>query len=124
MAYSETIELVQGDRLPQITVTLRDKNTAAPGKTLDPEDPTTWATLNLTGGEVRMRVRAIGSTTTKDTIVGTITDAVNGKVTFLFSATTLDTAGLFEAEIEFTDSSSRTQTVYDLIKFKVREQFG
>jgi hypothetical protein len=40
-----------------------------------------------------------------------------------FPAGTLDTAGTFEGEIEITFSSGGVQTVYDLIKLKVRSDF-
>jgi hypothetical protein len=43
---------------------------------------------------------------------------------FVFDSDTLAASGVIEGEIEFTDSSLRTQTVMDLIKFKVRSQFG
>ncbi len=125
MAYLTTIDLVQNDQLPELTVTLKDSNQAAAGQTLDPDDPATFAAIDLTNGSVRMRVRAVGSTTLIDTLVGTIVaPATNGTVTFIFSSSTLDTTGVLEGEIEITDSASRTQTVVDLIKFKVRAQFG
>ena len=124
MAYLTTIDLVQGDQLPEIEITLKDSNTAAAGQTLDPDDATTFAALDLTGGSVRMRVRQVGQTSLIDTLRGTITNATDGKVTFLFDSDTLSTTGVLEGEIEFTDSASRTQTVVDLIKFKVRSQFG
>jgi hypothetical protein len=124
MAYITTIDLVQGDQLPEIELTLKDSNQAAAGLTLDTDDPSTFAALSLSGGSVRMRVRKVGQTALIDTLVGTITDAVAGKVTFVFDSDTLDTTGVLEGEIEFTDSGSRTQTVVDLIKFKVRSQFG
>jgi hypothetical protein len=124
MAYLTTIDLVQGDQLPEIEITLKDSNTAAAGQTLDPDDATTFAALDLTGGSVRMRVRQVGQTSLIDTLLGTITNATDGKVTFVFDSDTLSTTGVLEGEIEFTDSASRTQTVVDLIKFKVRSQFG
>ena len=125
MAYLTTIDLVQNDQLPELTVTLKDSNQAAAGQTLDPDDPATFAAIDLTNGSVRMRDRAVGSTTLIDTLVGTIVaPATNGTVTFIFSSSTLDTTGVLEGEIEITDSASRTQTVVDLIKFKVRAQFG
>ena len=124
MAYLTTIELVQNDQLPELSVALKDSNTAASGQVLDSDDPSTFAPLDLTSGSVRMRVREVGKTTLIDTIVGTITNASGGLVTFLFSSSTLANSGILEGEIEFTDSSSRTQTVVDLIKFKVRSQFG
>lgn len=123
MAYSETIYLVQGDTLPQLKITIRDQNTAAPGKTLDPEDQSTWAKVDLTGATVRLKVREVGGTTIKDTLTGNLTDAINGEVVFLFDADTLDTSGTFEAEIEYTASNGSIQTVYDLIRLQVREQF-
>jgi len=124
MAYITTIDLVQGDQLPEIELTLKDSNQAAAGLTLDTDDPSTFAALSLSGGSVRMRLRKVGQTALIDTLVGTITDAIAGKVTFVFDSDTLDTTGVLEGEIEFTDSGSRTQTVVDLIKFKVRSQFG
>ena len=124
MAYITTIDLVQGDQLPEIELTLKDSNQAATGLTLDTDDPSTFAALTLSGGSVRMRLRKVGQTALIDTLVGTITDATAGKVTFVFDSDTLSTTGVLEGEIEFTDSGSRTQTVVDLIKFKVRSQFG
>lgn len=124
MAYSETLYLVQGDTLPQLKITVRDRNQAAVGKVLDAEDETTWAAVNLTGSTVRLRVREVGGTTIKSTLVGSNTDPVNGDVVFVFDATTLDTAGVFEGEIEYTSQNGSTQTVYELIKLQVREQFS
>lgn len=124
MAYLTTIDLVQGDRLPEIEVTLKDSNTAAAGSTLDADDPATFAPIDLTNGSVKMRVRQVGQSSLISTITGTVTDADDGKVTFVFDSDTLSTTGVLEGEIEYTDSNSRTQTVVDLIKFKVRAQFG
>ena len=124
MAYLTTIDLVQGDQLPEIQIILKDSNTAASGAILDADDPTTFAALDLTGGSVRMRVRTVGQTSLIDTLVGTVINATGGVVVFVFDSDTLAASGVIEGEIEFTDSSSRTQTVMDLIKFKVRSQFG
>jgi hypothetical protein len=124
MAYLTTIDLVQGDQLPEIEMTLKDSNTAAAGAILDTDDATTFAALDLSGGSVRMRVRKVGQTGLIDTLVGTVTAPTDVKVTFLFAADTLSSTGVLEGEVEFTDSSGRTQTVVDLIKFKVRSQFG
>ena len=123
MAYSETIYLVQGDTLPQLKVTVRDQNTAAAGQTLDPEDQDTWAKVNLTGCTARLRIREIGASTVKSTLVGTSINPTQGEAIFTFNETTLDTAGVFEGEIEYTDVGGGIQTVYDLIKLQVREQF-
>jgi hypothetical protein len=124
MAYLTTIDLVQGDQLPEIEMTLKDSNSAAAGAVLDSDDANTFAPLDLTGGSVRMRVRTVGQTGLIDTLLGTLTAPTEGKVTFVFDSDTLDTTGILEGEVEFTDSNGRTQTVIDLIKFKVRSQFG
>ena len=85
MAYSSTIKLVVGDTLPELNFTLKDSNTAAAGKTLDPDDNTTWAAVNLTGSTVRFRIREVGSTSVLSTITATVTSAANGQVTVALS---------------------------------------
>lgn len=123
MAYSSTIKLVVGDTLPELNFTLKDSNTAAAGKTLDADDSTTWAAVNLTGSTVRFRIREVGSTSVLSTITGTITGASTGEVTITFPSSTWTSAGTFEGEIEHTTSGGGIQTVQDLIKFQVRDDF-
>ena len=123
MAYSETIKLVTGDTEPMLTITLRDANTAAPGQTLDENDSNTWAPIDLTGATVRLRMRAIGSTTVKSFLTMAISNALNGVVTTNFPTGTLDTSGTFEGEIEITYPTGGIQTLQDLIKFQIRKDF-
>ena len=123
MAYSSTIKLVVGDTLPELNFTLKDSNTAAAGKPLDAEDNTTWSAINLTGSTLRFRIREVGSTSVLSTITATITSAANGQVTVAFPNSTWTTAGTFEGEIEHTTSGGCVQTVQDLIKFQVRDDF-
>ncbi|NCG05921.1 MAG: BppU family phage baseplate upper protein [Gammaproteobacteria bacterium] len=123
MAYSDTLNLVVGDTLPQLNLTLKDSNAAAAGLTLDPDNSATWAPIDITGATVRMRIRELGSTTVKSTLTCTITSNTGGTVHTNFPAGTLDTAGTFEAEVEITFASGGIQTVNDLIKLKVREDF-
>jgi hypothetical protein len=123
MAYSQTLKLVTGDTLPELTFTLKDSQTAASGKTLDANDSTTWAPINVSGASVKLRLRELGSTTVKNTLTCTVTDGSNGKVATDFPAGTLDTAGTFEGELEVTFTGGGIQTVHDLIKFKVRSDF-
>jgi hypothetical protein len=40
-----------------------------------------------------------------------------------FSTTTFSAAGTYEGEVEITHSNGGIQTVYDLVKFKVRDDF-
>ena len=123
MAYSQTLELVAGDSLPVLTVTLRDSNIAAVGATLDENVPATWAPINVTGGTVRMYIREIGATTLAATLTATILNGAAGSIAFSFSTGTFPAAGLYEGEIEATFSGGGIQTVGDLIKFKVRAGF-
>lgn len=124
MAYSETIKLVVGDTLPELVITLKDSNTAASGKTLDVEDSSTWAPINLTSGSVKLIIRKVGETDLTATITMTLTDASNGVATAVFPSGTWTAAGTYEGEVEFTNSSSKVQTVQDLIKFVVRDDFN
>lgn len=123
MAYSQTLNLVTGDTLPELTFTLKDSQEAASGQVLETEDSSTWAPINVTGATVRLRIRELGSSTVKSTLTCTVTDGTNGKVATNFPAGTLDTAGTFEGELEITFASGGIQTVYDLVKLKVRSDF-
>jgi len=123
MAYSDTLNLVTGDTLPELTFTLRDSNAAVSGQTLDPNNSATWAPIDVTGASVKLRLRELGSTTVKSTLACTVTSGTGGTVATDFPTGTLDTAGTFEGEIEITFSAGGIQTVYDLIKLKVRSDF-
>ena len=124
MAYSDTINLVVGDTLPEVTVTLRDSNKAASGQTLDPENSETWDPIDLTGATVRMRIRKVGSTTISSTLTMTVVSpASSGKATTNFPSGTLSEAGVFEAEVEVTYGTGAKQTVNDLLKLKIRDDF-
>ena len=123
MAYSDTLNLVVGDTLPELTLTLRDSNTAAAGQTLDPNNSATWVPIDVTGATVRLRLRELGSTEVKSTLTCSITNGTAGKVATDFPSGTLDKAGTFEGELEITFASGGIQTVYDLLKLKVRGDF-
>ena len=122
MAYSDTVNMVTGDTLPQLNFSLKDSSTAASGKQLDEFDSTTWAPLALNGASVILRVRAVGSTTVLKTVTCSLVgDGSSGQVTA--DLTAFDQAGTYEGELEITFSGGGKQTVYDLIKFKVRSDF-
>lgn len=124
MAYYETIYLVQGDTLPEIQLQLKDSNTAATNAVLDPDDNTTWAPIDISDAVVRIKMRALGSTTVSSTILCIrVAPYTDGNVTFTFDNSELATAGVFEGEIEITYTNGTVQTVYDKLKFSVREQF-
>lgn len=123
MAYSDTLKLVTGDTLPELTFTLKDSKSAASGLALDENNSATWAPINVVGATVKLRLRELGSTVVKATLTCSVTDGAAGKVATDFPAGTLDTAGTFEGELEVTFANGGVQTVHDLIKFKVRSDF-
>lgn len=123
MAYSETINLVTGDTLPELTFTLKDSRAAASGMTLDSNNSATWQPINIAGATVRLRLRALGGTAVTANLNCTIINGSAGKCITNFPTGTLTTAGIFEGEIEITFASGGIQTVHDLLKLKVRSDF-
>jgi hypothetical protein len=109
---AEKIKLVQGDTRPAIVCTITDD--------------VTNAVIPLTGATVVLKFRAAGATTLTATVPGAITDGPNGVVAFYPASepTMLQgEPGDYEGEIEITFSDGQIQTVYDLLKFKLREDF-
>jgi|TARA_R110002074_G_scaffold32949_1_gene91854 hypothetical protein len=124
MAYYDSIQLVKGDTLPELNLTLRDSNTAATGKVLDADDVSTWAPIDLTGTTVRLKFKALGSTDLKSTItMSKHAPYTEGKVFMQWPSGVLDTAGTFTGEVEVTYSGGGVQTVFDQLKFKVRGDY-
>lgn len=108
----DTIRLVQGDSKPDITLTLTDESTSLP---LD---------LSASTTTVNIKFRAAGSTTLLSTIACTKITPTSGIVSFNFSGGELATvtAGMYEGEIEI-NYDGLTHTVYDVLKFRVRDDF-
>lgn len=109
---ADKIKLVQGDTRPTLVCTITDENNGTP--------------IGLTGATVRMKFRAAGDTTVRSVLTGTIANAAAGEVAFFWAQdpTALSgDPGDYEGEIEITFSDGQIQTVYDLLKFKLREDF-
>lgn len=109
----DVIRLVQGDSKPIIILTLTDDNTGLP---ID---------LSASATEVNVKFRASGSTALLSTIPCTKTNGgADGKVQFDFTGGVLDVdPGMYEGEIEITFGPAGTQTVYDTLRFRLRQQF-
>ena len=107
-----TIKLVQGDNLPQVTLTLTDLQTGEP---LDLSAPTTTVVVKL---------RALGGTTVLSTLSCVKTNGgLDGVLMFYFPANTLDIpAGQYQGEIEIS-YNGQYLTVYDLLQFTLRAEF-
>jgi hypothetical protein len=108
------IKLVQGDTYPQVRVTLTDPNTKLP--------------IDLTGATVTLHFREVGSTTVLFSREGVVSPgaATDGKAVFTWQTDDLDRpAGEYEGEVEIVwAAAGARQTVYDLLKFKLREDFA
>jgi hypothetical protein len=109
---SEKIKLVTGDTRPFIRLTLTDK---------------TGGVINLSDSNTAVRVhfRAVGATQILSSILcAKPTGGADGVVTFNFPQGTLNVEpGLYEGEIEI-DFGGEKQTVYQPLKFVLREQFA
>lgn len=109
---AEKIKLVQGDTRPALTCTITDD--------------TTGAAVDISGATIVLKFRAAGATTLTATVSGTVSNGPAGQVVF-FPASSPEMLqgepGDYEGEIEITYADSQVQTVYDLLKFKVREDF-
>lgn len=125
---AEKIKLVHGDTKPAIVVSLTDANSGG--------------ALGLNGSTVRMYFRAVGGSAILATLNaqllpgvvnddGTITTTApyntlgsGGRLQFSWGVTDLNQdAGDYEGEIEITYPDGSIQTVYDLLKFKLRKDF-
>ena len=125
---AEKIKLVQGDTKPVIVLSLTDETSGYP--------------IGLNTTTVRMYFRAAGETTILATLTGTLlagkvladgtvdvtgayaTPGAGGRVQLYWGDTDLiQPAGNYEGEIEITYADNSKQTAYDLLKFKLREDF-
>jgi hypothetical protein len=107
------IKLVQGDTAPDIDITLTDEDTGA--------------AINVSNGGdvVKLYFRKVGETTLEATITATKPNGgADGLVRFTWPSTALEDEGAYQGEIEITFSTGKKQTMYDILKFKVREQIG
>ena len=124
MAYYETINLVAGDTKPEINLTLKDSNTAATGLTLDPDDSATWKVIDISDPTVKVKFRLLGASTILDTMECVKIVAEDGTCYMPWGTDTLDVAaGTYEGEIELTYVSGAILTLFDRLKFKVRDDF-
>lgn len=111
---ADLIRLVKGDSKPVIILTLFDD--------------TTDTAFDLSPASVSVTVRFSKANTR--TLLSTINcsnvnDGTDGKVQFDFSGGVLDVdPGQYEGEIVVTTSGAGTQTVYDTLTFRVRDNLS
>lgn len=125
------IKLVQNDTQPPLVLSLKRKPS---------DDPLDFSNA---GDVVRLKMRAVGSTTLQETVVGTKltgflkdngtidTDApynvagAGGRAQFDWAGTSAlaGDAGRYEGEIEITYNDGTVETVYEELRFTIREEF-
>lgn len=123
------IKLVRNDTRPQLIVSLTDSVTGDPldvsGDTVVRlkfrEEGLTTLQATLVGTKLAGRLKADG---TVDTAAPYNVAGVGGRVAFNWTTEALSgPAGMYEAEVEITFADGSIQTMYDLLKFRVREDF-
>lgn len=109
----DRIGLVRNDTGPQIQLVLTDTSTGQP--------------TNLSGATAELHLREAGSTTlllTRPLIIPPST-AGTGVALLVWEAGDLDLpAGNYEGEVEVTFQTGVVQTVYEPIRFRLREDFA
>lgn len=110
---AETFKYVQGDTGPQLRLTFTDEDTGT--------------ATDLTGATVTLHFRAAGEDTvlfSKNLYVNPAT-ATSGVAVVNWATGELNQdAGAYEGEIEVVRASGVRETIYDKIKFKIREDFA
>jgi hypothetical protein len=108
----DVIRLVEGDERPVIVLTLTDDNTGSP---ID---------LSLSTTVVTIKFREAGTTTLLSTIsTSKLSGGTTGQVQFDFTGGVLNVdPGMYEGEIVI-NFNGQVQTVYDTLRFTVRENF-
>lgn len=123
------IPLVRGDTRPQVGSVIKDEDTGQ--------------AVNIAGATAKLYFRAAGQTELQATLNGVLlagleledgtvnsnapynVPGAGGRVTFPWQVGDLDAEpGDYEGEIEITFSDGTKQTVYETLKFKLRDQFG
>lgn len=110
---AEKIKLVQGDTSPQLKFTLTNEVTGNP--------------INLSGATVTLHFRAVGSTTTifsRQALVNPETASTGVCVVVWNSGDLNIEAGDYEGEVEVVLADGARETIFELLKFKVREDFA
>lgn len=109
---TDVIRLVKGDERPVIVLTLTDDVT---GSAID---------LSLISTTVSVKFRKAATTTVLSTVsCSKLSGGTTGQVQFSFVGGVLDVdPGMYEGEVVI-DFGGEIQTVYDVLRFTVRENF-
>jgi hypothetical protein len=107
------IKLVRGDTGPQVQLTLTNEATGA--------------VIDLTGATATLHMKAVATGTvvfSRPLIIAPPT-AAQGVALVVWGATDLDqTPGDYDGEVEVILTGGMRQTVYDVLRFRLRDQFA
>lgn len=109
---STVIKLVQNDTRPSLVVNFIDKSSGE--------------VINITGCIIRMKFRQVGETTLTATLTGSVLDGNTGLGVFHWSSSPgvlSGEAGMYEGELEIFFPDGTSQSAFDVLKFKMREEF-
>ncbi len=109
---SEKIKLVRNDTRPALAVTITDRETGLP--------------VDVTGATVRLKFRAVGATALAASLVAIPVAPASGSVLFDWTdepTALAGPAGDYEGEIETTFADGSVQTVFEVLRFRMREDF-
>jgi hypothetical protein len=108
----EKIRLVRNDTRPALVCTITDDTTNAP--------------IDITGATVLLKFRQAGAEVLQATVAGAVTDGPAGEVVF-YPASAPEMLqgepGDYQGEIEITFPDGQIQTVFDLLRFGIRQDF-
>ena len=110
---TERIKLVRGDTAPQIRLTLTDEVSGLP--------------INLLSTTVTLHFRAVGSETVLFSRPAIVNPDLAPTGVCVISWETGDLnqePGDYEGEIEIVRPGGSRETLYDILKFRLREQFA
>jgi hypothetical protein len=118
--------LAVGDTGIMQQVILLDDTVAAPGTTLDPYDPTTWAPLDLTEVDtVAMHVRSqVSAADLGDVTLNRQSPYESGRCLWIWPTGFFVEPGNYAGEIVITYLDSRIATVYAPLQITVRGRFA
>lgn len=102
-----TIDMVAGDNLPLVTLNLTDNSS---GSNIDVSQAVVIVQFRVAGGSGGVTLPCAN-----------VADGTDGRVAFNFPGTVSNVpAGLYEGQIVITYNSGSKQTVYDILKFRIR----
>jgi hypothetical protein len=133
---SSTIKLVQGDTRPPLITSLSNDIISTESGVME------TVPLNIANSTVVLKLRSVANTAhIIDIVTGTLLTGYEmangtvivtppydvpgsgGRVMFNWNDDSLSVAGDIQGEIEITYQDLTVQTVYNIVKFKIREQF-